>query len=290
MFAVFHGENNRGAIKDTYKLSLTATIALGGLVTLLLELFPRSLVDAFGVADAAAVSASITAIRIFSICIILMTFNVVMGYYYQSTGRTKLAALIVVLRNLLVLLPGALVFGYMFGINGIWGAYIFAEVATFVLWFAYVKREERIDDTCDGILLLPRQSDVYSRYLSADLHELHAVLKEIKAFFDFFDGRNIAEAKYARVILAVDELVANVIHHGGKGGLKHIEIRIVLKVLKDEILLVIRDDGALFDHSAFTDPAKPIREGGQGLSLIRKTASAFEYMPTLGLNRTLVKY
>jgi len=194
-----------------------------------------------------------------------------------------LAAAIVALRNLVMLLLGVVVLGGLFGINGIWGAYIFAEAVTFAAWFAYVKRKERAEGACDGILLLPSQPDVYSRYLSADLEELHAVIGEIKLFFD---ERGADETLAARVMLAVDELVANVIMHGGKKGLNHIEVRIVLK---DEILLVIRDDGILFDHSAFAG-TKPIREGGHGLKLIRKTASSFEYRPALGLNRTLVKY
>ena len=283
MFSVYHGEGNNKAIKATYRLSLTATLVLGGAVTAILLLFPHALVKAFGVTDVSAMSMSVAAIRIFSVSIILMTFNVIMGYYYQSTERVVLAAVIVALRNLAALLLGVIVLGGLFGINGIWGAYIFAEIATFAAWFAYVKRKERAEGACDGILLLPSQPDVYSRYLSADLEELHAVIGEIKLFFD---ERGADETLAARVMLAVDELVANVIMHGGKKGLNHIEVRIVLK---DEILLVIRDDGILFDHSAFAG-TKPIREGGHGLKLIHKTASSFEYRPALGLNRTLVKY
>lgn len=284
MFAVYHGENNNEAIKATFKLSLTATAVLGGMATVLLELFPHGLVNLFGVTDVSAASASAAAIRIFSVCIILMTFNVIMGYYYQSTERTALAAVIVVLRNLIALLLGAVILGSLFGLNGIWGAYIFAEAATFAVWFAFVKRKERKENAEGGILLLPKQADVYSRYLNADLDELHNVILEIKSLFD---GHSVAEARAARVLLAVDELVANVIMHGGKGGLKHIEVRVVLK---DEILLVIRDDGVLFDHSTFTRPDDMEIEGGRGIELIRKTAASFEYRPVLGLNRTLLTY
>jgi Na+-driven multidrug efflux pump len=40
MFAVYYGENNNESSIMTYKLSLAATIILGGLATLILELFP----------------------------------------------------------------------------------------------------------------------------------------------------------------------------------------------------------------------------------------------------------
>jgi anti-sigma regulatory factor (Ser/Thr protein kinase) len=283
MFAVYHGERNNEAMKVTYWLSLFATVILGGAATVLLVLFPLPLIALFGITEASIVSDSASAIRIFSLCIVLMTFNVIMGYYYQSTERIVLAAVIVALRNLFALLAGAVILGNIFGINGVWGAYLFAEVVAFIIWFMYVKICSRNKNLTGGILLLPAQPNVYSRYLHANLNELHTVIEEIKTFFD---THSIAEERAARVMLAVDELVTNVIKHGSNGNLSHVEVRIVLE---GGILLIVRDDGVLFDHSVFTE-GKTADTNGYGLKLVDNTTSSFEYRPVLGLNRTLIQY
>ena len=104
---------------------------------------------------------------------------------------------------------------------------------------------------------------------------------------NFLSVHGINDKRAGRVRLAVEELVLNVINYGGDG-LKHLELRIVLK--EDAIMIAIRDDGVLFDHSVFTYAGRPDIPGGQGLELVRKTALSFEYRPVLGMNRTLLTY
>jgi len=282
MFSVYHGEKNNSAMKATFKLVVKMTVILGGVVTVLLQLFPNLLVRAFGVTGEFA-GASVFGIRVFSICIILMTFNVVMGYYYQSTGRPMLATMIVFIRNLAAQNIGALIFGIIWGLNGIWFSYLFSELVTLFIWCVYVKALAQKLQTEGGILLLQPQVNVYNREIECNLEKLPEILQESESFML---SHNIEKKRASRIRLAIEELVSNVINHGGEK-LKHIEIRIVLQ---DEISLIIRDDGILFDHSTFIYSGRADIPGGQGLELVRKTALSFEYRPVLGMNRTLLTY
>ena len=287
MFSVYYGERNNAAIKACFRLAVKMTLILGGAVTLLLEIFPHALVYAFGVTGSPA-GASATGIRIFSICIILMTFNVIMGYYYQSTERPGLASMIVFIRNLAAQIAGAIVFGLIWGLNGIWFSYLFSEVTALLIWFLFAKRigrksETRNEPLEEGFLLLPKQAMVYARELSCNLTELQTVLQEAE---DFLTSNGAPAKRAGRVRLAIEELGTNVINHGGTK-LRYVEVRIVIE---DEIKVIIRDDGVLFDHSAFTYAGKPDVSGGQGLHLVRQTALSFEYRPVLGMNRTLLTY
>jgi Na+-driven multidrug efflux pump/anti-sigma regulatory factor (Ser/Thr protein kinase) len=282
MFSVYHGEKNNSAMKATFKLVVKMTVILGGVVTVLLQLFPNLLVRAFGVTGEFA-GASVFGIRVFSICIILMTFNVVMGYYYQSTGRPMLATMIVFIRNLAAQNIGALIFGIIWGLNGIWFSYLFSELVTLFIWCVYVKAVAQKLQLEGGILLLQPQVNVYNREIECNLEKLPEILQESESFML---SHNIEKKRAGRIRLAIEELVSNVINHGGEK-LKHIEIRIVLQ---DEISLIVRDDGVLFDHSTFIYSGRADIPGGQGLELVRKTALSFEYRPVLGMNRTLLTY
>jgi anti-sigma regulatory factor (Ser/Thr protein kinase) len=133
-------------------------------------------------------------------------------------------------------------------------------------------------------LLLPKQVTVYARELECKLTELYMVLQEAEAFLA---SHGVNEKRASRVRLALEELVSNVINHGGDG-LKHVEVRIVLR--EDDAVVVIRDDGVLFDHSVFAYAGRSDIPGGQGLELVRKTALSFDYRPVLGMNRTLLTY
>jgi putative MATE family efflux protein len=276
MFSVYYGENDHGAINETMKLCARMTLILGLSVTVLLELFPYPLIKAFGVINPRLAADSASAIRIFSVSIVVMTFNAVMGYFYQSTERGTLAAVIVALRNFVMLLLGAVLFGHLLGINGIWCAYMFAEATTLAIWLAYAfYRGRRIGR---GILLLPPEEKIYSFALSGELRE--NLLNDMKAFLD--EARAGGDLS-AAMTSAVREFTA---YLKNEGGFKRAEIRIAAPD-SDVISLIIRDDGQLLDQSLFA----PASEAGTGhLNFIRQAATSFEYGAVLGVNRLLVKY
>jgi anti-sigma regulatory factor (Ser/Thr protein kinase) len=284
MFSVYHGEKNNSAIKSTFKLVIKATLVLGGTVTALLLIFPDALVRAFGVTGEYTAN-SVFGIRVFAACIILMTLNIVMGYYYQSTGRPGLATVIVLVRNLLAQNIGALVFGIIWGLNGIWFSYMFSEIVTVFIWYIYSKRIRSKHNTEGGVLVLQKHAVTYSREVECNLEKLPEILQDTE---NFLLSHDIEKKRASRIKLAAEELISNVINHGGEK-LKHVEIRVVLKS-KEEILLIIRDNGLMFDHSEYKYTDKPNCPGGQGLQLIRKTAVSLEYRPVLGMNRTIAIY
>lgn len=69
----------------------------------------------------------------------------------------------------------------------------------------------------------------------------------------------------ARLLIVVEELVTNVVDHGGATG----DIDLTLAARPDGIALVLIDDGAFFDPRAAVPPALPAPHGGgAGIPLI----------------------
>lgn len=131
MVSTYYGEKSNHNIKNTMRLAVITTVILCGATTILLEIFPQVVPMLFGIEDALLVAQSSLAVRIYSISMIIMTINVVIGYYLQSSEYSLMSAILVSLRCCILFLACAFIFGKIFGMNGVWAAYTVAEVLTF---------------------------------------------------------------------------------------------------------------------------------------------------------------
>lgn len=96
------------------------------------------------------------------------------------------------------------------------------------------------------------------------------------------------------VELVFEEIVANIVRHGARDG-GGVDVRVVLELDDQSIVLTFDDDGVPFDPRGRTDPqpAKSLAEariGGLGLMLVRRVASSMEYQRTAeGRNLLVIK-
>ena len=150
MVSVYYGERSFGKIRNTLRLVFLATIVMCGAVTVLLEIVPQIVPTVFGISDPNLLMHSSLAVRIYATSMIIMTFNVIIGYYLQSTENNSMAAILVSLRCLVLFLESAFVLGRLFGMNGVWGAYTMAEVLTFIC-FIFMNAGKRKKFSKQGI-------------------------------------------------------------------------------------------------------------------------------------------
>jgi len=134
MVSVFFGEQSHLKIKNTLRLAFITILLICGGVTVALEVVPQIVPILFGISEGALLTQSAFAVRIYATSMIIMTVNVVIGYYLQSIENNSMAAVLVSLRCCILFLGSAFVLGKLFGINGVWGAYTAAEVLTFVIF------------------------------------------------------------------------------------------------------------------------------------------------------------
>lgn len=154
-----YGEQNSLDILIIIKKGLKTGVIFSFIVIAFLEIFPQTLIVLFGIKDSSIITSSIYAIRIYAIGIVLMTINVIMSYYYQSTGKEKFAAIIVLSRNLIALFIGVLIFGLLFKLNGIWFGFVFAEILTSIMWIAIANHYKK-KKACKSIFLTDVPSEL----------------------------------------------------------------------------------------------------------------------------------
>jgi len=107
------------------------------------------------------------------------------------------------------------------------------------------------------------------------------------------DGEGLDPAPRYNVELVFEEIVANIVAHGAVDGRKP-DLRVTLEPSSDSIVLRFEDDGPPFDPRGRSDPVPAqslgkARVGGFGLMLVRRAASALDYLRTAeGRNRVTV--
>lgn len=147
MISTYFGERSFKNIKATLRLAFITIFVICGSVTLLLEIVPQIIPIVFGIDDALLVIKAAVAVRIFATSMIIMTINVVIGYYLQSTEKTTLSAIFVSLRSFVLLLCTTIILGLAFGMNGIWASYTVAEVLAFIIIISVLRAKKAKNNT-----------------------------------------------------------------------------------------------------------------------------------------------
>ncbi len=186
MVSNYFGEKSFRSIKETLRLALITIFIICGSVTLILEIIPSVVPIVFGIDDALLIEQSAVAVRIFATSMIIMTVNVVIGYYLQSTEQSFMSSVIISLRCFVLFLAATFLLGKLFGEGGIWAAYTVAELATFVIiaFMVQIKRKRLKKQGVDAnILLLDKSVEnntacFTSKYSSELLDDFIAYVEE----------------------------------------------------------------------------------------------------------------
>lgn len=148
MVSNYFGEKSYRKMKEVLRLAFITTLVICGSITILLEAMPQWIPMIFGIEDAALMANSVIAVRIYTAGMIITTVNVLISYYLQSIEQTLMSAVIVSLRNFVLLLCAVFVLGKLFGMNGIWAAYPVAEVLTFFVGIGMIcAKQKKLEKT-----------------------------------------------------------------------------------------------------------------------------------------------
>jgi len=127
----------------------------------------------------------------------------------------------------------------------------------------------------------------FTRELHSDRHELEVLLPDLARFLE----EHGVEGSVTYVVqLAVEELILNVIKHGGhEDARRSIAIKLDLND-SQHAMLEVQDDGEPFDPRVlpepdFDDMLESTRIGGLGVHLIRSLADSIDYQRVDDRNR-----
>jgi Na+-driven multidrug efflux pump len=138
-----YGAGNKGRMLKTYRLGFLFALCVLSVGTLLMLSVPKLLLGMFSATDE-MLKIGAPAFRIIAVAFVIASYGIVTSNFFQSVGNGVLSMLMSLIRQLVVLVPLAYLFGYTLGYSYVWWAIPLAEtvsssVAVFG-WF-YIKRK-----------------------------------------------------------------------------------------------------------------------------------------------------
>ena len=147
-----YGARNKKRILSTLKLGVIMAVGIMAIGAILLQLIPAQLLRLFDASEN-MMTIGVPALRIISISFIFAGYGIVCSAIFQSLGNGLYSLIISVFRQMVIILPVAIVFAELFGLNMVWWAFPIAEIfsvflSTFLLHRIYKLKIKPLDLPC----------------------------------------------------------------------------------------------------------------------------------------------
>lgn len=137
------GAKNKERLMKTWKLAWFYATAIMVLGTIAFEAFPKLLFMPFNPSEQ-MLSIGIPALRIIGVHFPVAAFCIVTGTLFQALGKSVYSMITSIMRQLVVLIPAALLLSLLGNVNYVWLAFPIAEVmscAVTLLFFFMIKKK-----------------------------------------------------------------------------------------------------------------------------------------------------
>ncbi len=131
------GKNER--VKETFRLAATATVIVGIIITVIVEAFPDLFINLFGVDSELYLEFARITFRIFLLGVTLTCLVKIISIFFQAVGEPLKAAVVSLLRDLVLFVPLAIILPNFIGITGILWAAPIADVISVIVAVVLVR-------------------------------------------------------------------------------------------------------------------------------------------------------
>ena len=139
-----YGAQKIDRVKETLKYSIIGGTIIALLGFLAVELFPKTIILMFN-NEPEVVELGTKAIRIWFICLPLLGAQIMSANYFQCIGKIKVASVLNLLRQVIVLIPMILILSSLIGLDGIFIAVPIADLTAFLITiFLFIKSIRKI--------------------------------------------------------------------------------------------------------------------------------------------------
>jgi putative MATE family efflux protein len=137
-----YGAKKGDRIRTAIRFCGIFSAIIGAVGTLIMELFPAQLIGAFSPSEE-MYSLGVTALRILGLTFIFGGVTVMISYALQGFSRGVSSLVVSAGRQVILLLPLAVILGNIMGINGIWWSFLVAEVIDMILSIIFLSVIEK---------------------------------------------------------------------------------------------------------------------------------------------------
>lgn len=266
----------RMTLKKTWKVLLAANV----IILILLEAFPAQVAGLFGITEAFELKIVVPSIRITTISFVGLSASFLFLYYFMATKKKAISTMISVINGVVLIIPLSYLLGEMFGIVGIWWAFVATQAGTLLILFVVVSRKKRKSNgRFEDFYLLEKTPEAEIASISFTGDEKSAS-EASKYILNFMKENGVSDTVALKIAVAVEEMAVNT---KTKKAPADLDVRISIDV--EEVILSIRDNGI---------PCNPLEAKKElweeldisGMGVVKVLAKRVEYANVLGFNQT----
>ena len=282
LLSTYLGEHNAAGRRQVAWLGFGSGIVVGGLLILVIEVWPMGMCLLFGIAGTSAQALAFTALRIYGLGAFFAGINILLCNYYQACEQERASFLMETLRGAALLLPLTLLCARL-GLAGFWWLFPATEAGALLLFLLLARGGRFVVPDLD-------KDRVFQRTISSSAQDLGALVQELEAFCRSWDAS--ARQCYFTT-MTLEELSVAILQHGFTGRTDgYIQITAIAQP-NGEFELHLRDDAETFNpFSLETQRAGADQEfdmDSMGVFVIKRQAKEFFYRRYQGFNTLTVK-
>ena len=153
-----YGAKNLSRVKKALKYSIIVNTVISAIGFIFVELFPVQIIKMFNSTDTKLIDIGSNGLRIFLCMLIFVGAQTACVNYFQSVGKAKESMLLSLLRQVILLMPLAIILPHFFNLNGIWIAGptsdFVSSIITFIVIALEIRRLKQLNkDKSDGKLI-----------------------------------------------------------------------------------------------------------------------------------------
>ena len=128
-----YGAGKYDRVKQTLKTVLGLSVIISTIAFILFQTIPDKLISIFGSGDENYIEFACIAFRTYLMLCICNGIQIPSGIFFQAIGKSAKSAILSLSRQILFLIPAMVIFGKIFGINGVLYAGPFADGFAFLI-------------------------------------------------------------------------------------------------------------------------------------------------------------
>jgi len=115
-----YGAKSFSRVKDALRIAMISATGIALFAFVLVQIFPESIVKLFNTSDTGLLDFGRDGLRLGLMALPFVGFQVVAGNFFQSMGQARIAVLLTLLRQVIILIPLLFILPNYFGLQGIW--------------------------------------------------------------------------------------------------------------------------------------------------------------------------
>lgn len=139
-----YGAKNEERLKKLLKASIIVNLVIGVIIFIILSIFSEPLILIFLKDGKDVLELATNGAKIYGLTFLFNGVNIFVSGYFTAIDDARSSIMVATSRGIVFILVGICTLPYIFGINGIWGTTVFAEVVTLFMCVKLLKKNHEL--------------------------------------------------------------------------------------------------------------------------------------------------